>query len=346
MAGRAAAFAASIALSAAVLAFLWFRKGVAPREIGETFLQADKTILVAVIVASAAFHIFVGAHKLWCVLRAMGVDISYVETLQVRLGAGPLRVLVPLSAGELLNVFYFWRHKRMPFGRASGASIFDRGLNILGAFFWLLVGLAILPGAWPDAWPTHWHVPLGADRSLPVPLRTGLFVAAIGLYVLFFFCTPMHGLAIRAARTIHPKVGRLAEGMLAPFMEFRLSKKLFFTGYAVFFQLRPLAVAYFLFRAYGTVMDLGHVVAYTSVAVFAAHLPGFVGGIGPRDYVFMTLFPASVDEAIRASVGLLQSIVVHIIPMLLGLPWMMWFLKRMVRREPEGEGPTEPPTPG
>ncbi len=329
------AFALSLLLSGVILAVLWFWKGVRLDAVVRQWRGADHVLLAAVLVLSTLFHVFVGAHKLWCVLRAMGLEIPYREALAVRLGAGPLRILVPLSAGEFLNVFYFWRHRRMAFGRASGASVFDRGLNILGALFWLLAGLAVLPEAWPDAWPRTWTVP---GLGLALPIKGTLFALVLGGYLLFFFCTPAHGWAVRVARRVHPKAGRLAEGVLAPLREFPLRTKLFFTAYAVVFQVRPLVVCYALLRAYGAPVDLVHVIAYMSVAVLAAHLPGFAVGMGPRETAMATLFAPYASADTLLSVGLLQTFMVHVIPIFVGLPWMWWFLKRLVRREPEAPG--------
>ncbi len=330
LARHVAMFALSLALSGVILAFLWYYKGVRFDALASEWHRAAKGPLVATILASAAFHVFVGAHKLASVLRAMGVDIGYREVLLVRLGGGPLRVLVPLKAGEMLNVVYFWRHKRMPFGRASGAAVFDRGLNILGAVIWLAVGLALLPEAWPETWPRTWAVP---GLAWEVPVKATLFLGAAALYIVFFFCTPIHGWAIRLAGRVHPKIGRLAEGMLAPLREFSFGRKVFFTVYGVVFQLRPLLVCMFLFRVYGVHPDLVTVIAYMSVAVIAAHLPGFIAGMGPRETAMVTLFAGLAPAATLFSIGLLQTFTVHIIPMLVGLPWSAWFVRRLVKRE-------------
>jgi len=173
---HAVGLALSLAVSAATIAFLWLWKGIRLDALVSEWNRADKWILAAVIVLSAAFHIFVGAHKQWCVLRAMGVDFSYGDALRLRLGTGPLRVLVPLEAGELVNIVFFWRHKQMRFGRATGAMVFDRGLNLIGASFWLMVGLALLP-------------------DLAAPVQAVLLVAVGAGYCLFLFLTPLDTVA-------------------------------------------------------------------------------------------------------------------------------------------------------
>jgi len=309
----------SLFLSAAVLAALWHHSQIRFDMFVAKWTEADKSILGALIVLSAAFHIFVGAHKLWCILRSLSLKIAYVEALRIRLGVGPLRVLVPLDGGELLNVAYFWRHKRMPVGRAAGAAAFDRGLNVMGSFFWLFLGLSILPDAWPSQWSPAWRLPAA--------------LLAVAAYFIGLFCLPLHELAISVAGKLHPKLARFLAGVLAPFREFDWRKKLFFSAYALFFQVRPLAVYWFLFKAYGVTMEGVKILAYGSLAGIGAHLPGFLVGLGPREAFTVALFRGQAPDEVLLGVGILLTFTVHIIPMLLGLPWMMWFLRRLRQTE-------------
>ena len=311
---HAVGLALSLAVSAAMIAFLWFYKGIHLDALVSEWNRADKWILAAVIVLSAAFHIFIGAHKMWMVLRTMRVNIGYGEALQVRLGGGPLKTVVPLEAGELINVLYFWHHKKMPFGRASGAMIFDRGLNLIGTSLWLLVGLILLAD-------------LGSEW------QTVLLIGAGAAYGLFFFFTPLHNLLVRVASRLMPKLGRFFEGILAPFREFTVGQKLFFMAYGAFFQIRSLVVCYCLFWAYGVEVDIRHAIGYTAMAVLAGHMPGVVMGAGPREAAIVELFSAYAPADVLLSVGLLMTLSVHAIPIFLGIPWVAWFLKRLLKKE-------------
>ncbi|MBN1669876.1 MAG: flippase-like domain-containing protein [Kiritimatiellae bacterium] len=305
-------------VSAAILAFLYFRKNISLEGVAQEWHKADKRILSLTILGSLLFHVFVGADKLWRVLVCMGVQIPYRELLWVRLGAGPLRMLVPLKAGDILNVLYFWRRKGMEFGRAGGAVLFDRGLNALGAVFWFLFGLLLLPRL-----PVYWQV---------------LVLAGVGAaYLVFVFCRPMQALSMRIARRVSPKLEKVARGIIGPFADFSVPRKLFFLLYGLVFQLRPLAVCCLLFRAYGAAPSLTQIFAYGSVAVLTVHIPGPPVGLGAREAAIVTLFAGLASDSTLLSVGLLMTLTVHIIPMLLGIPWVPWFLRRLVSA-PRGGG--------
>jgi hypothetical protein len=63
--------------------------------------------------------------------------------------------------------------------------------------------------------------------------------------------------------------------------------------------------------------------------MLAGHTPGTFVGMGPREWALTEMFASSAPKGIVLTVGLLLTLTVHIIPMLLGLPWVSWFLRRL-----------------
>jgi len=307
---RGAKIFVHLAMSLVILVAIYFYKKI---DIGTLRAELEKingTVLLITIIFSAAIHIFIGAHKLWRIMCAMGIDITYSEALKVRLGAGPLRLLAPLDAGELVNILYFCRHKNMPLGRASGAMVLDKGLNLIGITYWLLLGLILLPGL--------------------SSLKQILLVAILGAsYIAFFFCIPLHNLVVHITTRLHPKIGRFTEGLLAPFREFSPAKKLYFLFYGLFFSLRPLVVCFLLFYVYGISMKTVQILIGASVAIIAGHIPGTLVGIGPREWVISEVFSGVASTEVILSVGIMMTLTVHIIPMILGIPWVPWLVKRL-----------------
>jgi uncharacterized membrane protein YbhN (UPF0104 family) len=325
VARRLLGLVASVAFSFTVLALLWRWYGLGLDQLHHEWHRADKTLLLIVVLGSTLFHIFVGAHKQGLILQYMGVDIGFAEMLRVRMGTGPLRLMLPLSAGEYVQIVYFWGHRRMPLGRASGALVFDKGLNLLGATFWLTLGFAILPEV---------------ARAAGVAPRSSLarwapFVAVLLLYTVIFFAPRVLAFGVRLARRIHRKLGNLAEGLAEPFVAFSIGRKLLLVVYGIAFQLRPLLVCLGLLAAYHLPHQAEHVMAYGSIAVFAGYTPGAMAGMGPREVAVVHSFSklgAPVDALF--SVGLLMTFAQNVLPMMLGVPWLIWFVRRLRRREP------------
>ncbi|MEW5733879.1 MAG: lysylphosphatidylglycerol synthase domain-containing protein [Thermodesulfobacteriota bacterium] len=301
---------ASLALvSAAILILLLSMTGVSPGRLGRALSGANAWIIVCVALFSAAWHVFVGADKLYRVLTNLvpgGRDLRFGAVLRMRLGSGPFRVLLPVDAGDVLSVLYLWRGCGAAPEAASGAVIFDRGLNLIGTGFWLMLGL----GLWGNR---------------PESSRAALGLLLAGLYCLFLFARPVHSLLIRWAGRISDKAWRIASGVLAPFSQAGLLHKLLFAAYGIVFQLRPLIVCYFLFGAFGVWLPVSSFLAPACLCVLAGHVPS-AAGIGPREAAFLLFFAGAAPDPVLLSVGLLQSLTVHVIPMLCGAPWVLWYL--------------------
>jgi uncharacterized membrane protein YbhN (UPF0104 family) len=328
-AGRAArswvGFVVSIGLTVAILAWVWSRHSLAWSAVRDQVLRADLGLLALVFVGSAAFHVFFGAHKLHCILRAAGVDIRFAETLKIRLGAGPMRALLPLSAGELIQLFYFRANKQMQLTSASGIVVFDKGINLLGALSWFAVGLTFAPSGTVRL--------AGSVEARWLGLLPGVLIAAC---LVVIFLVPAHDLAVRIGSAAHPKLGGALANLLAPFRALPPTTKLALVSYGAFFQLRPIVVCFFLLRAVGLNPSLVDTLTAASAAVCAGYIPGFVSGSGPREAVLVEALRSSyapVDAIFCA--GLLMTFAVHLVPALLGAPWTFWFIKRLRSRAAE-----------
>jgi len=281
------------------------------------------------VVAGCASGLLIGAHKLHLVLVSMGVPIRFRQTLLIRLASAPARALMPFSSGELLQVLCFRAAARLPLARASGAVVFDKAVNFAGALLWLALGTALLtrtPGT-----------PPAIASALPiVSCAIGAMLLACAIAM---FATPAHALAVRWSARIHPRVAHSLAGVLEPFRQLGLSRKLMLLGYGFVFQARPLAVCYLLLAAMNLYPGVRAVLAASAAAVFAGYAPGFVAGAGPREAVLLELLrPAGVPPEAGFFVGVLMTLSVNVLPALIGAPWAWW----MVRTLQSGAIPADP----
>ncbi len=306
---RIAGLLAALGASACVYALLCKKSHMDIAGLWHVWQGADWFFLSCVLLFSMAVHVFAGADKLWRVLAAADFRAPYWEVLKVRLGAGPLRLLLPVDAGEVMIILFFKRYNKMPVADASGACIFDRGLNFLGMIFWLIMGLVLL----------------SQETGQTVP--KALSAVFVGLaYGLFLFASPIHKFLISTGGRIHSKIGEFVKGVLGPFSRFTARQKIFFCLYGIIYQARPLIVCYLLFLALGVHPEPGAFLAYTTLVMFAGHLPT-AAGVGPREAALMLLFSGQAPVGTLFAVGAAMSLFVHIIPMAAGLPWLHWFLK-------------------
>ena len=296
-------------ISLAILAMLAWKAGVRLDAVAEQLERLNWGLFAVILVFSAAWHVFLGADKWWRILRAQGADVRYWEVLWVRLGSDPIRFAAPLKAGEVVNAVYFARLEKFGFSRAAGSIVFDKSLNFFGTVFWLYVGIA-------------------AMAKLPTAGYVGLHTA-MGAGVLVLICVrPVRRAATVVASKIHPKLGRLAAGVLSAFEEFSPVEKIGFLAYGIFFQLRPLSVCALLFVAVQPdhLPSLQEFLALGSVVVLMSNIPS-LGGIGPREAALMAMFAGYADQTTLLSVGLLMSFAVQVLPAILGIPLMFPLLR-------------------
>lgn len=308
---QAAWILVSLALSVLTLWLACRRHDISVPDLLGRIGEADTTVFTLLAAASVVWHVALGTDRLWRVLRAMRVNISFMEVMGIRLASGPLRLLMPMKTGELINILYFHRHKRLPIGKASGAVVFDRGLNVIGAVFWLLIGILLAGGV--STAPLIW---------------TGIAISMI--YVVFFFMTPFHTVLIGISGRINQALAGFMEGILSPFRDFTFGQKAFFVLYGILFQVRPLAVCYLLFRAAGISPDADTFLLNASLALFAGHVPSFAG-VGPRELAFVEIFGGYGADKVFG-IGILMAVAVFAIPTIIGIPLIPWYLRRLVSR--------------
>lgn len=308
--------AVSLMVSCAIVALLVHLLDIDWRSLPQEWQRANKTPLVAAVLLAVVTHVALGAHRLWLILRCMGTQVRLREVIALRLGEGPLRAMLPMKGGEFVAIAWFWRRMGLSLSASAGALVFDRSLNVVGVSFWLLAGVLLTSAS---------------DTGLHVFGVLGL----VAVYVVALFVTPAHDLAIGLAGRIHARLGRIASGLLRPWREFTAARKLFFLAYGVVYASRPILIAALLFDAYDIHPQVGHLLTYTSLAIFAGMVPGPLLGIGPREGTMVALYAAyAVDgNGVLLSVGLLLSLSVHVIPFLMGAPWTPWLLYQVLRSD-------------
>ncbi len=84
--------------------------------------------------------------------------------------------------------------------------------------------------------------------------------------------------------------------------------------------------------------------AYGSVVVLMSNVPLTVAGIGPREATLTALFADFADPAVLVSIGLMMSFSIHIVPSILGIPWMFPLLRTLAGPSPAAADSPAPPS--
>lgn len=307
-----------------ILVILWWQTNAQFTDLRGVISRCDGRILAATLLFSVVWHIFLGSHKWWRVLCAMGANVPFVEVLRVRMGSDPIRVSMPMKTGELVNAAYFARLQSMGFGRSAGSIVFDKGLNFFGEIFWLYLGIVTL-------------------AQVPSPGYLAIHTAIGAAVVILFAARSARRALTGVAGAIHPKLGRLATGVLSAFEEFSVGQKLGFLCYGAFFQIRPLAVCGLVLWAFGPTRlpSLPELLVLGSVVVLLSNLPS-MAGIGPREAALMAMFADFADPTTLLGVGLAMSFIVQVIPAMIGIPLMFPLLRELSQNPSAIPDPNRP----
>ena len=296
------------AISLGILALLFLKVRVRITQVFALLLKVDLAWLSVAFAVSAAIHILAGAHKWYLILRGMGCDVSYGETLFVRMGTDPIRFAMPFKTGELSNMLYFSRTGKLHLAQSASWVLFDKALNISGTFFWLVVGLVATTVA---------------AKNFP---WVGLVGGAVLLLPLVSGHVRRFGVAI--AGKMHAKLGRLARELLTTFDLISVPRKVGLLAYGVAFQLRPILVCYLLIVAFGprfqTRPEVPEMLAKGAVVMIASNVPLTHLGIGPREWALVEQFGRHLAPgeatAVLVAIGILMAIAIHVVPAVIGLP--------------------------
>jgi hypothetical protein len=311
--------AIALILSATSLLALWFGNRIQLSDVRRAWEAADQRTVLLVLIFSCTFHVFIGGHKLYYVLRLMGSPISLGEALKLRLGAGPVRFVLPVNLGEVVQLFYLSSQRHLSVGKASGFTVFDKAINLFGSFFWLLFALGLIMAN------------SGHDNRLGSFQSQLLFLLlfAIAYFVILFF-TPLHRKALVLSRCLPTRLAVFLQAFLSPVIEINPSRKLLLIAYGIIFQTRPLIVFAVLLKAFDVSISLGQILAYGNLILLAGAIPGPISGIGPREAAVVELLKSQGNSpALLMNIGILMTLCGNLIPMFIGLPLTPWFLRRI-----------------
>ncbi len=312
--------AVSVGISGLLIVLLYLKAGVRLERLAQEWTQASAPILALAMLLSVGIHVFMGGHKLWLLVRWLGVKIPLRDIFLVRLGEGPLRLVIPFKGGDLAAALFINRQGGASIGEAAGAIVFDRVLNLLGTSSWLLIGLALAPGLLPGGGA----IVVGA-------------VLVVGLVLLM--SRPLHQLLTDAIRAKLPeRVGRGLTGLLAPWRNLNTGARLSLLGYTLIYVSRPMILCALIAAAFSVEVPPARLMVYTNLALFAGLIPGPLMGIGPREATLEALLAQELPAGSGAglSVAFLLTAAMYLVPLLVGLPLVPWFLRRLVRAEKEG----------
>jgi len=334
---------AALAVTVGIFAILL--RQIPWHELADALRGARLAPLLAAAALSIIIKVFVGADKWRRILTALSCRVSLGEVMFVRTATAPFR-LTPGKVGTLVAAVYLWRHCGFPFAKGVSSLVLERLQNlavllafaVLGPMLFQLAGLASLSpsgagefaqdesAAISGAIPAHVDL-LFSPRALLVSA-----ICLVGLAVLYAFRRPLYALVAR----MNVKLANIIRHLASCFHEIRPVRQASLLVYAAAAQVGELAMGYLIFRAVGVSAPFGTVFVGLALMVVVSNIPVTVNGFGLRELTVVYLFggPGTQARPELLAVGMLISAIGYMLPVVIGIPLLGPFVRRLTARAP------------
>ncbi len=290
------------AISILIVSFLFYKIPI-QRVISSIKASDFRLILLAVFI-SLSVNIFLGTEKWRRILRALGCSLSYKETLSIRAGCLPLKVIFPMKSSELLKVLYLNRQKKMHFGRGLSSLLLDKSLNLLVTLVIFFAGLSA--------------VDLKISKVIPVSM---LVVA-----ILILFSAKVRSIFIVLSKKIHIKLYNFTAQLFSGFEEVKIKEKIILILFSIVYQLSEFINTYILFKAMGLKVPFSLILVMIPMVMIVNVFPVTILGLGSREAFTIFLFSGYGASTLLLSASLLITFIEHILPVLFGLFFIKAFI--------------------
>ena len=261
-----------------------------------TLLKAHRPYLLLALLLVAFIPLF-SSLKWQLMLKIIGYQISWSESLNLILSAFPVSAITPARSGDLVRAYYL--KNKIPLTKTMGGILTERALDVAILTTFSLIGALVF-------------------KNQLIILITGSILLMIALFFVL-----LHKIKL-TQRKWPEKINHFLEASRALAKQPAQSALLLL--YTALHWTLPILEAKILFLALGTNIPLSYLAAAFPLALFIGLLPITVAGMGTRDSAIIYLFSSFSQPATSLGVGLLYSFFGYWLFSLIGL----FFMRRTI----------------
>jgi glycosyltransferase 2 family protein len=262
------------------------------------FLKA--AILIA---AGIFFTVFVHTDRLQRLLRAVGCDPGWRRMIEMRMGAMPPALILPMKSGDFLRAFYLKNQTGLPLMRGMALMTAEKTLGLCANLTLFAVGAMMLGKGFMNAY-----------AAAAAAAAAALF--AISVYLIENGFT---------------RPGRVAEEQTVPRPPPAFYAFIYL--YSVFTLGSEIIMTLLVFAMLGIPAPAIEILYYLPLIQILTLLPISVRGIGVRENGYVYFLQAFAPKSVLVFAGLAVSVTIYIIPTILGFFFMHGFLKKCMINE-------------
>ncbi len=294
--------------SVTVFLMIWVFHRVPWKEVWINGTEAKPFPILVACALSLLGNVWAACQKYRLILKSLGTPLGFREVVLLKVGSIPLKNLLPFKSGEALRVIYLRRTHGLSYLRGGASLVMNLGWSLVA------LGLLVIPG-----YLIHEY-----------GFISWAFAAFLGLFPVFtiralVFYRNSVGPENKASdkASIIQRAWKILEGQSSGDIARILWLSFIFEGIKV--------LNYgIIFYAMGISISWEMVLQTAPLLVLISSLPISVMGLGIREGGLLVVFAGVAGNADLVSVGLWVSVVEGIVPLVLGLVLLKYFLTRLM----------------
>jgi len=269
--------------------------------------RVNLNYLMLALLVSLVGSVFLPADKWRRVLKGLGYRLGYRKALFIKLGSAPIDVILPLRTGELFKVMYLNKYHGITIGKSLSSIIFDKILNLWAILVIFFIGINFTRAA------------ISLKIFSLIFILTSIVVWERRIWIFLHFFT----------KKIHLSLNNFVKQLTSAFEEISVKYKIFLGSYSLLDMFLEIVVFYILFKAMKVELPFNAIVNYAALVMLVSSIPLVLMGMGLREASILLVFSKYASPAILLSLGILITLISHLLPRMVGLFLLIPFLSRL-----------------
>lgn len=287
-------------LSVTIIIFIILFKKTPFIEVINLIEKADFRIILLVLILALFDRTFISPLVWKLILNKMGFNVSFKESLFIKVSSEPVISITPLKLGEFSRVLYLNRRREIPSDKVIFSIFVEFLLSMLVLLFFFLIGI------------TFWFF---QGSSFILNIQGDLFV-----YPLL---ARKNSFKNKMINNFKKYFKRCYEDRMV-----FLDKKILLFVFSSWFL--ELLGVYMIAKALAVDVPFSVILFYLPLAIVISSIPISFLGLGVRESIMIFFFAKFASSEKILAVSLLYSFFEYILPMLMGLSLTYLFLSRIV----------------
>lgn len=276
-----------------ILLFIFLFLNIKIGSIYKAIKVIDLKLFFAAMSISIALNIFLGTEQWRQSLRICNLNITFLETLLIKLGSMPFKRIVPLKAGEIVKPLYLKKNYDFPLTSGIFSVFLPFFSNSFTAILFIFSGICILGKIYPFVY----------------------FILSLLIIIIF-------GRQLFLKYYENTNIGKI-----------KIISFILLSLISLIYIFSEIVVVYILFSAFNVDISLHNLLIFVPLTILITSIPVTFQGLGTREVCIIFFFSEYTDQAVLLSIGIMYSFVEAILPLLISMFFLKDFLNKYLSKK-------------